>query len=148
VVPGPSGGAGNEKADEWTRLAAEEPDAHGVEWLGYADDYGRRLMPPSRSLTTVKRETSEKKWAEARRCAEGRITARKYKMPGKHRPSREVDRCPKRLAGRFPQLKTGHCHTGQYRKWSKSCATAKCGWCPWTVRTREHLPKNCRQWKP
>jgi len=29
--------AGDEKADEWAKLAAEEPDAHGVEWLGYSD---------------------------------------------------------------------------------------------------------------
>jgi len=30
----------NEKADEWARQAAEEPDARGVEWLGYGDRYG------------------------------------------------------------------------------------------------------------
>jgi ribonuclease HI len=34
--PAHKGVIGNEKADEWARLAAEEPDAHGVEWLGYA----------------------------------------------------------------------------------------------------------------
>jgi ribonuclease HI len=26
---------GNEKADEWAKLAADEPDAHGVEYLRY-----------------------------------------------------------------------------------------------------------------
>jgi ribonuclease HI len=35
--PAHQGVAGNEKADEWAKLAAEEPDAHGVEWLGYGD---------------------------------------------------------------------------------------------------------------
>jgi ribonuclease HI len=43
--PAHEGIAGNEKADEWAKLAAEEPDAHGVEWLTRANGYGRRLMP-------------------------------------------------------------------------------------------------------
>jgi ribonuclease HI len=43
--PAHEGIVGNEKADEWAKLAAEEPDAHGVEWLTRADSYGRRLMP-------------------------------------------------------------------------------------------------------
>jgi len=32
--PAHKGVPGNEKADEWAKLAAEEPDARGVEWLG------------------------------------------------------------------------------------------------------------------
>src|SRR3981081_3917707 len=31
--PAHKGVFGNEKADEWAKLAADEPDAHGVEWL-------------------------------------------------------------------------------------------------------------------
>jgi hypothetical protein len=54
---------------------------------------------------------------------------------------------PKRLAGRYYQLKTGHCLTGQYLKWTKSRASAKCGWCSYGVQTREHLFKNCPRWK-
>jgi len=44
--PAHSGVAGNEEADKWTKHAAEEPDVRGVEWMGYKDRYGRRLMPP------------------------------------------------------------------------------------------------------
>jgi hypothetical protein len=95
--PAHKGIIGNEKADEWAKLAAEEPDAHGVEWLGYADRYGRRSMPLPRSLANIKREISEKKW----------ITAKKYRMPGEQRSNGVVDRCSKRLAGRFHQLKNG-----------------------------------------
>ena len=58
VVPG------NEKADEWAKLAAEEPDARGVEWLGYSDRAGTRAMPLPRSLAHLKREISEKMWGD------------------------------------------------------------------------------------
>jgi ribonuclease HI len=145
--PAHEGIAGNEMADEWAKLAAEEPDAHGVEWLSHSDRYGRRPMPPPRSLANLKRGSSEKKWAEARQWAEGRITARKYRLPTDQRVERVVAGSPKKLAARFYQLKTGHCRTGQYLKWSKSRTSAKCGWCPCEVQTREHLFKNCRRWK-
>jgi hypothetical protein len=55
--PAHKGVPGNEKADEWAKLAAEEPDAHGVEWL----EGGARLMLLPRSLARLKREISEKK---------------------------------------------------------------------------------------
>jgi len=35
--PAYKGVAGNEKADEWANIAAEEPDTRGVEWLSYLD---------------------------------------------------------------------------------------------------------------
>jgi ribonuclease HI len=68
--PAHKGVEGNEKADEWAKLAVEEPDSRGVEWLGRADQYGRRPMPPPtapRSLANLKREISERKWTEAHR---------------------------------------------------------------------------------
>jgi len=50
--PAHKGVAGNEKADEWAKVAAEEPDTHGVERLSY--DYEGRTevhaMPLPRSL--------------------------------------------------------------------------------------------------
>jgi hypothetical protein len=61
-------------------------------------------MPLPRALAHLKREISEKKWSEARRCAEGRITAKKYRIPDKQRPNRAADGCSKRPAGRFHQL--------------------------------------------
>jgi hypothetical protein len=39
--PAHKGVLGNEKADEWAKPAAEEPNAHGVEWL----QAGARPMP-------------------------------------------------------------------------------------------------------
>jgi hypothetical protein len=44
---------------------------------------------------------SEKEWTEARQWAEGRITAKKNRMPVEQRPDRVVAGCPKRLASRF-----------------------------------------------
>jgi len=47
--PAHKGVAGNERADEWAKLAAEEPDARGVEWLSYLDRTEVRAMPLPRS---------------------------------------------------------------------------------------------------
>jgi hypothetical protein len=62
--PAHKGDPGNEKADEWAKLAAEKLDVRGVERL-------------PRSLSHLKRETSGKKWAEARQRSGGRITRKK-----------------------------------------------------------------------
>jgi hypothetical protein len=64
--PAHEGVPSNENADEWAELAADEPDAHGVEWL-YREYGGGRSMALPRSLANFKREISEKKWVEARR---------------------------------------------------------------------------------
>jgi len=67
--PAHEGVEGNEKADEWAKLAAEEPDARGVEgleWISYSDRPEARSMPLPRSLANIMREIAEKKWAEAR----------------------------------------------------------------------------------
>jgi len=106
---------GNEKADEWVKLAAEEPDARGVEgleWLSYSDRPEARSMPLPRSLANIKREIAEKKWAEARQWAGGWTSKKKYKMPKSQGPDGTVAGSTKRLASRFYQLKTGHCRTG------------------------------------
>ena len=52
--PAHKGVPGNEKADEWAKLAAEEPDARGVEWLAYSDRAEARSMPLPRSLANIK----------------------------------------------------------------------------------------------
>jgi len=126
--PAHKGVEGNEKADEWAKLAAEEPDTHGVEWLNY--DYGGRTevrsMPLPRSLANLKREISEKKWTEARRWVGARISRKKYKMPESHKPDGTVAKSTKRLASRYCQLKTGHARTGQYLNWAKVRPTAQC----------------------
>jgi len=80
---------GNEKVDEWAKLAAEEPDARGVEgleWFTYSDRPEERSMPLSMSLANIKREISEKKWAEARQWAGGRTSKKKYRMPTSQKP--------------------------------------------------------------
>jgi len=62
--PAYKGVAGNEKADEWAKLAAEEPDARGVERLSYLDREEARTMAFPGSLANLKLEIS-KKWVEA-----------------------------------------------------------------------------------
>jgi len=70
---------GNKKAEEWAKVAAEEPDTRGAEWLNYSERTEARPMPLPRSLANLKREISEKKWVEARRWAEGQASGRSTK---------------------------------------------------------------------
>ena len=129
--PAHKGIQGNEKADEWAKLAAEEPDFRGVEWLKYQDRYGRRRMPLPRSLAHLKREISERKWKEAKEWADRKISHRKYRHSQKER--KKLDSIPavanKRLASRFYHLKSGHCLIGQYLQWTKNRPSARCRWC-------------------
>jgi len=60
--------AGNEDADKWAKTGAEKPGSRGVE----------HLVPHPRSLSNLKCEISEKKWAEARQWAGGRTSKAKY----------------------------------------------------------------------
>jgi len=83
--PAHEGVEGNERADREAKLAAEEPEGRGVEWLGHTDRYGRRRMPLPRSIANIRREMAEKKWDEARDWSEKRIKRKKYKMPEKLR---------------------------------------------------------------
>jgi len=106
---------GNEKADEWAKLAVEEPDTRGeegLEWFAYLDRPEVRSMPLPRSLANIKREIAQKKWAEARQWAGGQTSKKKYKMPESQRPDGTVAGSTKRLASRYYQLRTGHCRTG------------------------------------
>jgi len=50
--PADKGVAGNEKADEWAKLAAEEPDTVGVEWLRYLNRDKARNASPTISCTS------------------------------------------------------------------------------------------------
>jgi len=144
--PAHEGIEGNEKADEWAKLAAEEPDARGVEWFSYSHRPEERSMPLPRSLANIIREISEKKWAEAQQWAGGRTSKEKYKMPKSQKPDGTVAGSAKRLASRFYQLKTGHCLTGEYLHWTKSHPTPQCWWCRYPKQTRHHLLKRC-PWK-
>jgi len=142
------GVAGNKKADEWVKIAAEEPDTRGVEWLSYLDRTEVRGMPLPWSFANLKREISKKKWLEARQSAGGRTCKRKYKMPESQRPDSTVAGSTKWLASQFYQLMTGHCLTGQYLNWTKHRPTPQCWWCRYQMQTQDHLFKECPKWKP
>ena len=104
--------------------------------------------PLPRSLANLRREISEKKWAEARQWAGGRTSKKKYRMPSSQKPDGAVANSSKRIASRFYQLKTGHCLTGQYLNWTKNRPTPQCWWCRHRTQTRDHLFKECPEWKP
>jgi len=64
--PAHKGAAGNEKADQWAKIAAGEPNTRRVEWLSASGRTEVPAAPPAQSLANLKREISEKKWVEAR----------------------------------------------------------------------------------
>src|SRR5258705_7335650 len=105
--PSHQGIEGNEIADEWAKLAADEPDAHGVEWFSYQSPDGRvveRKFPLPRSLANVKRNFSEKKWTEAKGWAMKKLARtgnHKYRPSEKQKTDPVVARANKRLASRF-----------------------------------------------
>jgi len=145
--PAHKGVAGNEKADEWAKTAAGEPNTRGVERPSSLGRTEARVAPLPQSLANLKRGISEKKWAEARQWAGGRTSKKKYQLPKCQRPDGTVAGSTKRLASRFYQLKTGHCLTGQYLNWTKSRPTPQCWWCRYRTQTRDHLFKECPEWK-
>jgi len=108
---------GNEQADRWAKLAANEPDTLGVEWPEEARP---------RSLANIRREISEKKWMEVRQWAGGRTSKQIYRMPRTQRPDGAVAGSAKRLAARFYQLKMGHALTCEYLHRTKNRPTAQC----------------------
>jgi len=146
--PPHKGVAGNEKADEWAKIAPQEPGARRAEWRSFSDRTEARVMPLPRSLTNLKREISEKKWGEARQWAGSRTSKKKYRIPESQKQDSAVANSSKRLASRFYQLKTGHCLTGQHLNWTTSRSTPQCWWCRARTQTRDHLFKECPEWKP
>ena len=125
-------------------------DASGEEkwWPSSLGRTEARVAPLPQSLANLKRGISEKKWAEARQWAGGQTSKKKYQLPECQRPDGTVAGSTKRLASRFYQLKTGHCLTGQYLNWTKSRPTPQCWWCRYRTQTRDHLFKECPEWKP
>jgi len=128
--PARKGIAGNEKADEWAKIGVEAPDARRVEWMNYSDRTGECTMPLQRSLeTNVKREISEKNWAEARGWAGGRTFRSKYKMPKRHMLDGTVAGSTRWLISRYYQMKVGYSSIGQFLHWAKVRPPAQCWWC-------------------
>ena len=151
MVPKPPGHRGQRDSRRVGQAAADEPDAHGVEWFSTRNSDGtitQRHFPLPRSLANVKREASEKKWRDAKswtRKMLGRTGNHKYRPSVKQKPDPAVAKANKRQASRFYQFKTGHCLTGQYLAWTTRHPDATCWWCQYSIQTREHLLKNCPQ---
>jgi len=86
-------------------------------------------------------------WAEAWQWAGGRTSKKKYTMPKSQRPDGTVADSSKRLASRFYQLKTGHCLSRWYLRWTKDRPTTQCWWCRCQEQRRGRLFKVRPEWK-
>ena len=123
----PTRDSGNEVADGWAKLAASEPDHHGVEWLVRTD--GTRFPTRPTSLAHLQRRSSEKKWPEARSWCERRRLNKVYVLRKEDKPDPTPARAEKRTAARFYQLKSGHALTGVYLKSTDNRPDDHCWWC-------------------
>jgi len=94
--PAHKGIPGNEVADKWAKLAASEPDDHGVEWLTLANGTWLPVRPTS--LAHLRRRASEKKWTEARSWCEWRKLNQGYVLRKKGKPDPTPARAEKRMA--------------------------------------------------
>ena len=102
-----------------------------MEWLDYKDPHG---------------VVRKKKWTDTWDWS-ARSLPRPATPSEKQKPDSIVAGANKRLASRFCQLKTGHCLTKQYLQWTVRRPDTKCLWCQYSIQTREHLFKNCPQWR-
>jgi len=146
--PSHQGIEGSEVADGWAKLAADEPDAHGVEWFSTTNpdaSVSERKFHLPRSLANAKRGFSEQKWAHPKGWARKQLARagnREYRPCERQKPDPTVAKANKRLTSRFYQLKSGHCLTGQYLAWTTRRPYATHWWCQYSIQTREHLFKN------
>jgi len=69
--PAHKGIASNEKADEWAKIAAEEPDTRRVEWLSYSDRAEARAVPLQRSVANLRSSGGRSPRRSGRRHASG-----------------------------------------------------------------------------
>jgi len=141
--PAHKGVEGNEKADEWAEVAAEEPDTHGAEWLNCSDRTEARPMPLSRSLAKI----SEKKMVGSMTMGWGPGLQTEVQGAGKPQAGRHD--CWEYQEARFKALPAEDraLPTGQYLHWAKVRPTAQCWWCQCPSQTRDHLFKVCPEWR-
>ena len=111
MVPQPLRDRGNEQAGKWAKQATDEPDTHGVEWFRYKDHYGNKRMPP-RSLSHLKRESSETKWTNARKLSKAQLVRTKNTTRSRSRTRPWLESTID--TSRVYQTKTGHCLVGRY----------------------------------
>jgi len=138
------GVAGNEKANEWAKFAAEEPDAHaGVECLNYVPGPGRGTRDTAPKIP----RTPQAGCGGAPLGWRPDFQVEIEDAGGGQKSDGTAAGRTKRLASRFYQIKTGHCLTGEYLHWAKDRPTPQCWWCRYQNQTREHLFKVCPEWK-
>lgn len=111
----------NRKADQWPKLAVDEPGAHIVEFLGFGDRYRRRHLPP-RSLAHLQRQTTETKRGQSKAQADPKASHNKILARPQAAPGAGLHPDQGRRAARLEMLpaQMGHSPTGQYLVWIKN----------------------------
>jgi hypothetical protein len=97
-------------------------------------------MPLPRSLANIKREIAKKNWEEARRCAGGRTSRKKYRMPTKVRPTAECWWCQSPTQTRDHLFKACPKWKGQQKTlWAEVRKETGRGRSRWKIRIVERI---------
>jgi ribonuclease HI len=139
-VPGHKGVTGNEKADEYAKRGAHDPDE------------GTRFSKTHRNVASkafLKRSAADTKRTQATAWIKARTSQRRaYILPKKTGFRVKLRNEKKEVASRYYQFLTGHALTAPYLKEKlKKQDSDECWWCESGKRqTREHLFKECSHW--
>jgi len=141
---------GNEAPDGWAKLAASEPDDHGVEWLARAD--GTRLSVRPTTLAHLRPRASERSGRKRGPGASGDTLTEVMCSGRKASRTRPPPGRRMRTASRFYQLKSGHALTGVFLKSTENRPDDHCWWYDpeninGTQQTIGHLFKHYSKWK-
>jgi len=117
-VPSHAGTAGNEKTDEWAKMAAR--NERGSEQLPYESS--------STSLAHLKRGIAERKWVEACSWMESRLSMHRAYRPRKRmRPDPTPAKASKAVASRFTSSGRGTPSSGRTSRRSASAPATPVG---------------------
>jgi len=99
-------------------------------------------VPPLGIPGQCQARVSEKKWAEAKGFPTACMGGPRFSLD----KSKNHKYRSRRLHPASTNSRRGHCLTGVYLAWTTRRPDASC-WCQYKIQTREHLFKNCPQWK-
>ena len=137
-VPGHQGIEGNERADQAAKQAASKPSRQGQGELSIAH--------VNRARTEAIRARRQQ-WLTKTLGRRTLVAQRAYRAQSGWKLDPIVAAAPKKVAGRYYQLKTGHAAVGAYLRKVQARESEACQGCQAPSETVHHLLFECREWR-